>query len=155
MTSLVLLRSSTPVGLDTASPHLLAHHMMSTQDNSGIPVSSAPVSSAPDGRGYRLFELPPEVESALTSQAPPVLYIKHPEEASTAQLSVPGGKTYALQQKNTSNALHILSPSTDDSVPGLASVATVHEIIELLPEAPGPEARGNKGKWHERFGKNR
>ncbi|KAM0275724.1 hypothetical protein ACHAQH_007485 [Verticillium albo-atrum] len=123
---------------------------MSTQDSNGIPLSSAP-----DGRGYRLFELPPEVESALTSQGPPVLYLKHPDESSTALLSVPGGKTYALQQKNTSNALLILSPSSDASAPGITSVATVHEVIELLPQARGPEEKGIKGKWHERFGKNR
>ncbi|KAM0324937.1 hypothetical protein ACHAQA_007904 [Verticillium albo-atrum] len=123
---------------------------MSTQDNSGIPLASAP-----DGRGYRLFELPPEVESALEAPGPPVLHLKHPDDASTALLSVPGGKTYALQQKNTSNALLLLSPSSDASAPGFTAIATVHETIELLPQAPGPEQRATKGRWHEKFGKNR
>jgi len=40
---------------------------MSSQDNNGIPLSHAP-----DGRGYRLLELPSELVSLLEGDSPPV-----------------------------------------------------------------------------------
>ncbi len=39
---------------------------MSTQDNAGILLLHAP-----DGRGYRLLELPPELVSLVESDSPP------------------------------------------------------------------------------------
>lgn len=40
---------------------------MPSQDEDGIPLASAP-----DGRGYRLLELPPELEAILDSPNAPV-----------------------------------------------------------------------------------
>lgn len=45
---------------------------MPTQDNAGIRLDSAA-----DGRTYRLFELPPELETLLQSPAAPV-YVNEP-----------------------------------------------------------------------------
>jgi hypothetical protein len=39
---------------------------MSSQDNTGIPLAHAP-----DGTGYKLLELPPELLELLESQDPP------------------------------------------------------------------------------------
>ena len=72
-------------------------------------------------------------------------------------------KTYALRQKNTSNALMLLSPHTSSSSleQGLALISGIHETVELdpVPEktvGAGPlKNTGSKGKWHERFGRNR
>ncbi|KAH7369275.1 hypothetical protein B0T11DRAFT_278521 [Plectosphaerella cucumerina] len=134
---------------------------MPTQEDTGIPIFSAP-----DGRGYRLLELPPELESLLDSPTAPVLYLKQPDDATSAQLSVDGGQTYALQQKNTSNALFLLAPTASIDAPpsedpsdeptegGMTILATLHETIELIVQAPTQQQKA-KGKWHERFGRNR
>lgn len=84
------------------------------------------------------------------------------ESSPTAGLLKTADKTYSLRQKNTSNALILLSvaeqqqDSTKFPEAGLAAIATVHDTIELVAEsrdtAPVPAA---KGKWHERFGKSR
>jgi sister chromatid cohesion protein DCC1 len=88
------------------------------------------------------------------------------ESSPTAALLKTADKTYSLRQKNTSNALIILSsaepPSSSsteigDAVGGLNAIATVHDTIELVAEtenakAPAATARG---KWHEKFGKSR
>ncbi|KAL2153661.1 hypothetical protein VTH82DRAFT_4816 [Thermothelomyces myriococcoides] len=133
---------------------------MSTQDTGSIPLSHAP-----DGTGYKLMELPPELVELLESQDPPTLTL-HPSP--TAALLKTPSSTYSLRQKNTSNALILLAPSsasssetTDDGLlpgaVGLDSIATLHETIELVPEesvtaASVPKA---KGKWHEKFGRAR
>ncbi|ROT42908.1 hypothetical protein SODALDRAFT_319481 [Sodiomyces alkalinus F11] len=134
---------------------------MSSQDNAGIRLDFAP-----DGRNYRLFELPPELESLLQSPTAPVLYLKQPENESSAVLTNVQGKTYTLQQKNTSNSLLLLTPSSTTSHPsqpgestqtthhGLTAVAALHETIELVTQAPTAEQKA-RGKWHERFGRNR
>ncbi|KAK4237353.1 hypothetical protein C8A03DRAFT_44772 [Achaetomium macrosporum] len=150
---------------------------MSSQGNPGIPLSHAS-----HGIGYKLLELPPELLELLESRDPPILTL-HPSETA-ALLKTPSSKTYSLRQKNTSNALILLSPQqgwnlendtitiTNDNdgggngppaapYTGLAAIATVHETIELVPEADvaagtgagaAPKARG---KWHEKFGKGR
>lgn len=84
------------------------------------------------------------------------------ESSPAAALLKTADKTWSLRQKNTSNALIILKPSTasqasaEISQPGINAIATVHETIELVPEssdsAPVPAP---KGKWHERFGRSR
>ncbi|KAH6632355.1 hypothetical protein F5144DRAFT_573791 [Chaetomium tenue] len=136
---------------------------MSIQSNPGIPLSHAP-----DGTGYKLLELPPELLELLESPDPPTLTL-HPSP--TAALLKTPSKTYSLRQKNTSNALILLAPTTtpttsgDDtsssSAPaagmGLSTIATVHDTTELVPEdeaaaAPAVKARG---KWHEKFGRGR
>ena len=72
-------------------------------------------------------------------------------------------KSYALRQKNTSNGLFLLAPCANASAPEqkLASVATIHETVELdvVPEHPVHVDRladtGSRGKWHEKFGRGR
>lgn len=58
----------------------------------------------------------------------------------------------------------LLAPHTSPSNPeqGLSIISTIHETVELdkAPEMPtetasGPKNTGSRGKWHERFGKNR
>ncbi|KAK4152347.1 hypothetical protein C8A00DRAFT_34990 [Chaetomidium leptoderma] len=139
---------------------------MSSQDNSGIPLFHAP-----DGTGYKLLELPPELLELLESQDPPTLTL-HPSP--TAALLKTPSKTYSLRQKNTSNALILLAPTSSNSSssssnpsaqknnnggpPGsLSTIATVHETIELVPEAEAAAvaAPKAKGKWHEKFSRGR
>ncbi|KLU82615.1 hypothetical protein MAPG_01686 [Magnaporthiopsis poae ATCC 64411] len=146
---------------------------MSSQDNKGIPFSHAL-----DGVGYKLLELPPELVTLLEGENPPTLKLK---SSPTAGLLEAAGKTYSLRQKNTSNALIILRPveeaiattassgadptlesneapsSSEMLEVGVRAFASVHETVELLPEAgPVPSAATSaKGKWHERFGKTR
>ncbi|KAK4134556.1 hypothetical protein BT67DRAFT_297510 [Trichocladium antarcticum] len=124
--------------------------MSKTQpDNTGIPFSHAPT-----GTGYKLVELPPELLELLESPNPPTYGKKkttsltlHPS-ATTALLKTPS-KTYSLRQKNTSNALILLTPTPTAAATtqggnglvgggdfaesgGLDAIATVHETIELV-----------------------
>ncbi|KAL2760100.1 hypothetical protein ACRALDRAFT_1073894 [Sodiomyces alcalophilus JCM 7366] len=134
---------------------------MPCHDDAGIRLDFAP-----DGRSYRLFELPPELETLLQSSTAPVLYLKQPENETSAVLTNVQGKTYTLQQKNTSNSLLLLAPSTATSQPlqpgdstqslgpGMTAVAQLHETIELVAQAATAEQK-TRGKWHERFGRNR
>ncbi|KAL2121255.1 hypothetical protein VTJ04DRAFT_5282 [Mycothermus thermophilus] len=144
---------------------------MSSQPTSGIPLFHAP-----DGTGYKLVELPPELAELLESQDPPTLTL-HPSPTA-ALLKTPAtttapGKTYSLRQKNTSNALILLQPATTASAntavdqesetpagPGLHLISTIHETIELVPEAEGGAKAGSeapkpRGKWHEKFARGR
>ncbi|KAK3400009.1 hypothetical protein B0T20DRAFT_407587 [Sordaria brevicollis] len=161
---------------------------MSTQPNAGIPLSHAP-----DGVGYKLLELPPEVVELLESPNPPTLTLHPSPTAALLKTTLSDGspKTYSLRQKNTSNGLILLSPLTHSSssppqphhsrsenkqqetdemdieqtqeeeegipIPGLRTLATLHETIELVPEAENAEAPAVKarGKWHERFARGR
>ncbi|KAK4126439.1 hypothetical protein N657DRAFT_688967 [Parathielavia appendiculata] len=134
---------------------------MSSQDHAGILLSHSP-----DGTGYKLLELPPEVLELLESQDCPTLTL-HPSP--TAALLKTPAKTYSLRQKNTSNALILLSPTSNSSdrdnvrqeisqaAAGLAIIATVHETVELVPEADEAAAAAPKarGKWHEKFARAR
>ncbi|KAK4465176.1 hypothetical protein QBC42DRAFT_261748 [Cladorrhinum samala] len=137
---------------------------MSTQPNAGIPLFHKPSTT-----GYKLLELSPELVDLLESKDPPTLTIS--PSSSSAVLHAPSiDKSYSLRQKNTSNALILLSPTTvtnfSSSPPGgITTIATVHETIELVPIAtsttPGGEkgteaaAQKPRGKWHEKFGKGR
>ncbi|RDA94751.1 hypothetical protein CP533_6737 [Ophiocordyceps camponoti-saundersi (nom. inval.)] len=122
-----------------------------------MPTISIPLNHNPPTTNYRLLEIPPEVESLLESSTTPALTLDDAPDSASAVLRTPD-RTYALRQKNTSNALLILSPSSEA---GIAVVATLHEIVELnaLPSTSvqtGPLSHtGSRGKWHERFGKNR
>ncbi|KAK1658985.1 hypothetical protein BDP55DRAFT_680917 [Colletotrichum godetiae] len=134
---------------------------MSTQDP-GIPLTHAP-----DARGYKLMELPPDLEALLTAEDAPVITLT--STPTTALLKTPD-KTYKLLQKNTSNSLILLAPhatapspdSSEDNIPvtGLAAIATIHETIELIAQTE-PQTisnlknTGSKGKWHEKFGRGR
>ncbi|KAK0641698.1 hypothetical protein B0T16DRAFT_431411 [Cercophora newfieldiana] len=123
---------------------------MSTQD----PTNSVPLFHSPADTGYKLLELSPELVELLDSESPPALTLHSTPTA--AILKTPTGKTYSLRQKNTSNAL-ILLQTTPESAPntGLDAITTVHETIELVPEAGEAPAPRAKGKWHEKFGRGR
>lgn len=129
--------------------------MLSSQEAKGIPLNHAP-----DGTGYRLLELPPELLSLFESGGgPPALRL----EASPAAglLRGPDGRTWSLRQKNTSNALILLRAGDRGGVGvgvgSLDAVATLHETVELVPEAEAAAAPvvAARGKWHERFGRTR
>ncbi|KAF5519852.1 hypothetical protein CGCA056_v007773 [Colletotrichum aenigma] len=122
-----------------------------------------PLTHAPDGRVYKLMELPPELEALLAADDAPVITLKSTD--TNALLKTPD-KTYKLLQKNTSNSLILLTPhssvpSTEDiPTSGLAAIATIHETIELVAQTdPQPISNlkntGSKGKWHEKFGRGR
>ncbi|PFH60039.1 hypothetical protein XA68_11523 [Ophiocordyceps unilateralis] len=117
---------------------------------------SIPLNHNPPTTNYRLLELPPEVEALLESSTAPALTLDDNPETSTAVLRTPNS-SFLLRQKNTSNALLLLSVV----VPGLAVVATLHETVELtaLPSKPADPGSlrhdGSGGRWHERFGRNR
>lgn len=174
---------------------------------------------SPDGSGYRLLELPPDLANLLESQTAPVSvpsriqcpsthFLPRPvpqkmrnlnnagedhnanfhqtiytisnvfsrgnlclpltssltlESSDTSAILRTPDRTYTLRQKNTSNALCLLSTrqSADSTEPHVAIVATVHETVDLDPvhEPPGRGDglidTGSRGKWHERFGKGR
>ena len=85
------------------------------------------------------------------------------ESSDDAALLRTPDKTYALRQKNTSNALILLKPGGSNG-DGLEAIGTVHEPVELeaVPDRsadgglPGSARHtGSKGKWHEKFGKGR
>uniref|UniRef100_A0A0B7K160 Uncharacterized protein n=1 Tax=Bionectria ochroleuca TaxID=29856 RepID=A0A0B7K160_BIOOC len=121
--------------------------------------------SSSQTRGVPLFNLPDDVatgsSSSLPSFKPSLKATRPPSLLRTAD------KTYALRQKNTSNALIILKPHTPDpSNPeeGMALISTIKETVDLeavkdpaaVLEPAGPAKNtGSKGKWHERFGRNR
>ncbi|KAL7942676.1 hypothetical protein V8C42DRAFT_331625 [Trichoderma barbatum] len=116
-----------------------------------------PLYHSPDNTGYRLIELPPDLESLLESENAPVLTLESSE--SSALLKTPD-KTYSLRQKNTSNAVMLLAPSSSEQ--GVAAISTIHETVELEPVAQNVAASGgplkntgSRGKWHEMFGKGR
>ncbi|KAI0515318.1 hypothetical protein F5B22DRAFT_197879 [Xylaria bambusicola] len=126
---------------------------MPSQNDSGIPVIHAP-----DGIGYKLLELPPELLEALNSATPPELRLE--SSASSAILKC-GSQSWALRQKNTSNALILLKAGNVVAAPnempqlGLQAVSTIHDTIELVPESSGKPAPTTKGKWHEKFARGR
>ncbi|KAL7924554.1 hypothetical protein ACQKWADRAFT_311326 [Trichoderma austrokoningii] len=120
-----------------------------------------PFRHQPDDTGYRLIELPPELQSLLESDNPPVLTL---ESSETSALLKSPDRTYSLRQKNTSNSIILLSPSASSTASnqGIAAIATIHETVELelVPEhvasASGQlKNTGSRGKWHEMFAKGR
>lgn len=133
--------------------------MLSSQSVAGIPLDHAPSATT-----YKLLELPPDLLALLESDSPPTLRL---EPSPTAGLlKTPDNKTWSLRQKNTSNALILLQASGPGHSPGhspgqdsaaLSTVATLHETVELVPEAESAAAPvvAAKGKWHEKFGKTR
>ncbi|KAJ4327836.1 hypothetical protein N0V84_001798 [Fusarium piperis] len=116
----------------------------------------------PSDTNYRLIELPPELQSLLESDSAPVLTL---ESSDTSALLKTPSKTYALRQKNTSNAIMLLSPTPstqENPEQGISIVSTIRETVELevVPDkttsgAATKSLGGPKGKWHERFGRNR
>ncbi|KAL1868219.1 hypothetical protein VTK73DRAFT_3812 [Phialemonium thermophilum] len=133
---------------------------MSSQE-SGIPLWNTP-----GGNNYRLIELPEELVSLLEGPNAPTLTLESSPTAAILKTSS-NGKSYSLRQKNTSNALILLTPadgaalsSFPCSAPAgpapaaLGAIATLHETVELVPETGGGvPISGSRGKWHEKFGK--
>ncbi|KAF5026889.1 hypothetical protein F66182_919 [Fusarium sp. NRRL 66182] len=122
-----------------------------------------PIQHNPSSTNYRLIELPPDLQSLLESDDAPVLTLESSE--SSAILKTPS-KSYALRQKNTSNAIMLLAPSLSGDVaePSISIISTIRETVELdtVPDKAAGASGGapriagaSKGKWHERFGKNR
>jgi hypothetical protein len=128
--------------------------MLSSQDAEGIPLNHAPA-----GTGYKLLELPPELLALLESGSPPAQLRLEPSPTA-GLLRAPDGRTWSLRQKNTSNALILLRASRAGAAGhshSLDAVATLHDTVELVPEAEAAAAPVlvAKGKWHERFGRTR
>ncbi|KAF4445133.1 hypothetical protein F53441_10975 [Fusarium austroafricanum] len=121
-----------------------------------------PVQHNPSSNNYRLIELPQDLLTLLESDDAPVLRIESSD--SSAIIKTPT-KTYALRQKNTSNAIMLLSPtslppSSEGPVEqGISIISTIKETVELdtIPDitTEATKGHGGKGKWHERFGRNR
>ncbi|ORY58174.1 uncharacterized protein BCR38DRAFT_77744 [Pseudomassariella vexata] len=126
---------------------------MATQDAAGIPLTHAA-----DGVGYKLLELPSELLALLESENPPVLTL---ESSTTSAVLKHGSQTWSLRQKNTSNALMLLSPcetaasSSDIPQAGLKIISTVHDMVELTTEGASGAAPVARGKWHEMFARGR
>ncbi|KAI1767275.1 hypothetical protein GGR53DRAFT_482802 [Hypoxylon sp. FL1150] len=127
---------------------------MSSQKENGIPLLHAP-----DGVGYKLLELPPELLALLESEDPPILTL---ESSTNSAIIKSGTQSWGLRQKNTSNALMLLKSSegttpasSQIASPSLRAIATVHDTIELVPESSAKTAPVARGKWHERFARGR
>ncbi|KAI1648705.1 uncharacterized protein F4817DRAFT_333795 [Daldinia loculata] len=127
---------------------------MSSQRERGISLNHAP-----DGVGYKLLELPPELLTLLESDTPPVLTL---ESSTNSAILKNGTQSWGLRQKNTSNALILLKTSegttpSSSEVPraSLNAIATIHDTIELAPELAVAAPPVAKGKWHERFARGR
>ncbi|KAH7319855.1 hypothetical protein B0I35DRAFT_430009 [Stachybotrys elegans] len=114
----------------------------------------------PDNIGYRLIELSAELQALLESSDAPTLTIESSDKTVSAILKTPQ-KSYALRQKNTSNALILLAPhdSPASGEPGVGAISTIHETVELeeYRESDTKEPPKSKlsGKWHEKFGRAR
>ncbi|KAH6965713.1 hypothetical protein EDB82DRAFT_309780 [Fusarium venenatum] len=124
---------------------------MSSQ-SSGVPVQHNPSST-----NYRLIELPPDLQNVLEAEDAPVLSI---ESSDTSAVIKTPNKTYALRQKNTSNAFMLISPMSSSSSDepfsqGISIVSTIKETVELDVVPEKAKSVPDKGKWHERFGRNR
>ncbi|KAF7923455.1 uncharacterized protein EAE97_010893 [Botrytis byssoidea] len=147
---------------------------------------------------FKLLELPPELLTLLESDVPPTLLLTSspqpphhahllvspsPSSASTSTTpSTTTKKTYLLRQKNTSNPLMLLSPSTYSSSssststpqpqPSITRIGSISDTIELIekeeeiidgqekhrekePEVSKKTTTGKVNKWHEKFAKSR
>jgi sister chromatid cohesion protein DCC1 len=116
-----------------------------------------PVQHNPSSTNYRLIELPPDLQNILEAEDAPVLTM---ESNDTSAVIKTPNKTYALRQKNTSNALMLLSPMESPSedepfAQGISIISTIKETVELDTVPEKAKAAPGKGKWHERFGRNR
>ncbi|RDW80870.1 hypothetical protein BP5796_05568 [Coleophoma crateriformis] len=95
-----------------------------------------PFSATLSQQAFKLLELPPELLSVLESENPPTLHIRSETPASHALLHC-GEQKYQIRQKNTSNPILILAPSS--------STAPVHTQLEI-PEADKEEEGEGEGE---------
>ncbi|PMD62452.1 uncharacterized protein K444DRAFT_610504 [Hyaloscypha bicolor E] len=135
---------------------------MGTQYTTDIPFSSSHRQQA-----FKLLELPPELLALLESDNPPILTVTSSASTETtpgyAILSY-GEKRYQMRQKNTSNPILVLKPSStgpteaDDAnmfipVPSVTAIAKIEDTIELILQEGKAPPKVNK--WHEKFAKSR
>ncbi|RDW78635.1 putative sister chromatid cohesion protein Dcc1 [Aspergillus mulundensis] len=74
-------------------------------------------------QGFRLLELPPELAELLSSENPPTLELKSPAPSNTTNDAgseyvnlCTDTQTYSIRQVQSSNSLHILTPSSGNGV---------------------------------------
>ncbi|KAJ5587093.1 uncharacterized protein N7459_002858 [Penicillium hispanicum] len=89
---------------------------MATQDSRSILFTHAQAQ-----QGFRLLELPPDLEKLLSSKDAPILELKSPSAALALAVTDPSAQeyvnlctpteTYRIRQVQSSNSLHILRPS--------------------------------------------
>ncbi|TVY21585.1 hypothetical protein LARI1_G000537 [Lachnellula arida] len=137
---------------------------MSTQYDVDIPFSANHNQQA-----FKLLELPPELLALLESDKPPAITItSSPATATTPGYAIlcSGAKKYQMRQKNTSNPIMILQPSTtfpteaDDTatfipVPSITTISKIEDTIELIVQEAEAKAPPKVNKWHEKFAKSR
>jgi len=117
------------------------------------------------------MELPPELLALLESDNPPTLYLKSatpstPTGVAHALLSTPG-KTYRIQQKNSSNPIMILQPAVSSTPQSndspfampqysVRTIATIEDTLELhAQDEDAAAAPPRVNKWHEKFASTR
>lgn len=154
---------------------------MSTQYDVDIPFSASHNQQA-----FKLLELPAEILALLESDKPPA-FVFSPESShskanginsititsSPATATTPGyailssgDKKYQMRQKNTSNPIMVLQPSTtfpteaDDATnfipaPSVTTISKIEDTIELIVQEVEPKAAPKVNKWHEKFAKSR
>ncbi|KAL3420011.1 hypothetical protein PVAG01_08509 [Phlyctema vagabunda] len=140
---------------------------MSSQE-AGIPFSAAH-----QQQPFKLLELPPELLAALESDDPPALTIRAAaDDAAGHALLCSADKTYQVRQKNTSNPIMILQPSSTDAsstegehldalpIPSVCSIAAIQDTLELVVHDTSKSATAaavpkKVNKWHEKFAKGR
>ncbi|APA13237.1 hypothetical protein sscle_10g080070 [Sclerotinia sclerotiorum 1980 UF-70] len=136
---------------------------MSTQYANSIPFTANHTQQA-----FKLLELPPELLTLLESDTPPTLQISASSYAPHhAHLSVSNTasnhilKTYTLRQKNTSNPLMLLSPSSVQKIPeeeqeqeqapssftsitqpSITRISSVDQTIELIEQEEEQDLEG-------------
>lgn len=116
---------------------------------------SIPISSTHPQTAFKLLELPSELLALLESSTPPTLTLKSDPNTSNAVLATPD-KTYRIQQKSSSNPLHILRPTVGGGgEEGVTIIAKCGDTLELLPYVEGEGAEPKKNKWHEKFAASR
>ncbi|KAF2226989.1 hypothetical protein BDZ85DRAFT_257069 [Elsinoe ampelina] len=89
---------------------------------------------------FRLMELPAELVELLATQDPPMLYFKSADTGHAALCS--SNQTFELRQVQTSNSVHITTPTSvaeqdGGSVAGLVSIAQCGSSLELTGKANG------------------
>jgi sister chromatid cohesion protein DCC1 len=77
-----------------------------------------------------------------------------------------GDKKYQMRQKNTSNPIMVLQPSStgptqaDDAAtfiptPSVTTISKIEDTIELILQEGEAKAPAKVNKWHEKFAKSR
>ncbi|CAG8972169.1 hypothetical protein HYALB_00007311 [Hymenoscyphus albidus] len=137
---------------------------MATQYQNDIPFSASH-----SQQSFKLLELPPELLALLESENPPVLSItSSPATETTPGYAIlsSGDKKYQMRQKNTSNPIMLLEPSStkptdaDDgetfiSQPSVTAISKIEDTIELILQEGEAKAPPKVNKWHEKFAKSR